>query len=487
MVAFVGPNAATPLASSASRFVTGTTPRPNDVPRAVARRSAAPTMTVLDGLDTISQSSYTFSRFILGPFQPTVLSPNSSPDEREDAIRIAYRHVFGNAYIMEEEREELEIAESQFKLGAITAREFVRALAKSSTYKTRFFEGASQYRFVELNFMHLLGRAPDSQAEVSEHIRRYIAEGVDADIDSYIDSEEYSSVFGEDNIPFLRFRGAYTPCDSFNKQCALKGGWANSDKAMGGAALSGYNGSDGRQMCDRIAAYATDATTPYEEVAANTPLKTTAPNWYAIPDPALAPAPAFVTSAEVRALSERVAQLQALYDAEIEKVDSQSKDALAPFRSMVDEMAPMLKRGFSYPADPILGYPEAKTTDDISPLAEGGCKVSDYKRFHSQMELSTVSRLEKDLEEAKAQLRVYEKAASSLPVYPAIQLPGVLAESVSSVSIEASEARPRVVVSPRSSKPKPTPVEKEGIKLGPVSLPKIEVPKVQLPKNPFSK
>lgn len=102
---------------------------------------------------------------------------------------------------------------------------------------------------------------------------------MDANIGSYMDSDEYASVFGDDNIPFLRFRGAHTPCDSFNEQCALKGGWANSAKAMGGAALSGYNGSEGKQFCNRIDAYATGATSPYEQAAENTPLKTTSPNW----------------------------------------------------------------------------------------------------------------------------------------------------------------------------------------------------------------
>lgn len=180
-------------------------------------------MRVLEGLDKVTQQPYTFSRYILGPFQGVTISPVSEVEDRERAIAAAYRHVFGNAYLMEEERAELAVAESQFKLGSLTVREFVRALAKSEAYKKRFFEGASQYRFIELNFMHFLGRAPDCREEMTEHLTTYVQNGVDAEIDSYIDSEEYSTVFGNDTVPFLRFRGAYTPCDSFNKQCALKG------------------------------------------------------------------------------------------------------------------------------------------------------------------------------------------------------------------------------------------------------------------------
>lgn len=472
MLAFVG---AVPAAvtTASNAFVTGTSSLRDDrlaLPASSPRRP--PTMKVLDGLDTVNQSSYGFSRYILGPFQPSVLSPGADDGEREVVIRAAYRHVFGNAYIMEEERAELSVPESQYKKGNITAREFVRALAKSSAYKTRFFEGASQYRFVELNFMHLLGRAPDSQAEVSEHIRRYVANGVDADIDSYIDSDEYASVFGDDNIPFLRFRGAYTPCESFNKQCMLKGGWANSDKAMGGAALSGYNGSDGRQFCLSISSYAAGETTPYEKVAENTPLKTSAPNWYAVPDPALAPTPAYFSAAEVTALQTKVKALQAQYDLELMRKNSTGKNPLAPFRSMVAEMGPMLDRGFAYSGgDPLLANPYAKLMGvSESPLAEGGCKSSDYIRFHKQMELDTLSRVEKDLEEAKADLRVLSKALdASTPVTPPILLPGQVGDAVSATTVtEAETARPVIVA---TRKPKAPAAPKPGFALPKISLP----------------
>ncbi|CDF35717.1 unnamed protein product [Chondrus crispus] len=395
---------------------------------------------------------------------------------------------------MEEERAELAVPESQFKKGNLSAKEFVRAVAKSSAYKTRFFEGASQYRFVELNFMHLLGRAPDSQAEVAEHIRRYAAQGVDADIDSYIDSEEYASVFGEDNIPFLRFRGAYTPCESFNKQCALKGGWANSDKAMGGAALSGYNGSDGRQFSRNIGSYVTGKPTPYEHVAENTPLKTTAPNWYAVPNPALAPTPAYVSAAEVRALQNKVADLQASYDAELAKKNGGSaRDPLSPFRSMVSDMGPSLDRGFAYSGgDRLLANPFAKLFgEDESPLAEGGCKSSDYTRFHKQMENDTLSRVEKELEETKAEFRVLSKALdASTPITPTIQLPGQIADAVAiAIAEDPIASRPRISTASRA---KPTPATpKAGLKIGPITVPSLggislpDLPTPSLPSLPF--
>lgn len=132
-----------------------------------------------------------------------------------------------------------------------------------------------------MNFTHLLGRAPDGFADMRAHNATMLNEGYDAEIDSYLDSEEYDNVFGEDTVPFLRFCGAYTPCDSFNKQYALKGCWANSNKAMGRAALNGYISSDGRQMSTLILTHIASVPVDHFAVAASTPLKSTEPNWYA--------------------------------------------------------------------------------------------------------------------------------------------------------------------------------------------------------------
>lgn len=77
-------------------------------------------------------------------------------------------------------------AESQLKSGQINVMEFIRQLAKSERYRAPVFEKNSNLRTIELNFKHLLGRAPESYAEISEHIARIANEGFNAEIDSYI-------------------------------------------------------------------------------------------------------------------------------------------------------------------------------------------------------------------------------------------------------------------------------------------------------------
>lgn len=452
-------------------------------------------MGVLDGLDTATQQPYTFSRYILGPFRAAEVTDLSGEEERENALRAAYRQVFGNAYIMEEERAELAIAESQFKLGAITVKELIRRMAKSSTYRARFFEGASQYRFIELNYKHLMGRAPDSQAEISTHVQLYSASGYDAEIDSYLDSAEYETVFGDNTVPFLRFRGAYTPCDSFNKQCALQGGWANSDKAMGGAALSGWNGSDGHQESSLIASYAAGKPVNYEAVAENTPLKSTAPNWYAVPDPALAPMPAFVSVKQVAALRSTVAALQATYEQAL-LAKLKAKDPLAGFRGMVSDM-PVNDRGVAYSGgDALLANPYALQMGNDSPLAFGGCDAGSYKRYAAAMEADSVSRLEKSLEEAKRELLVLEAAlGSSTEVGGSSKVTFAGdADTAGAAVLATSAGTERPVIKIASRPPKPVQQMKPGVL---DSLPKVSVPKLpsQLPSlpslpslpNPFAK
>ena len=133
---------------------------------------------------------------------PIERTPNSSSEELEIIIRAVYRQILGNAYVMESER--ATVPESQFKLGALSVREFVRAVAKSDVYTSRFFETCPRYRFIELNFKHFLGRTPENLEETRTHSTILDTEGYEADIDSYLDSDEYQDNYGENIVPYHR-------------------------------------------------------------------------------------------------------------------------------------------------------------------------------------------------------------------------------------------------------------------------------------------
>lgn len=127
---------------------------------------------------------------------------SASETDREALIRAVYRQVLGNAYVMESER--ATVPESQFKRGELSVREFIRAIAKSDLYQSRFFSSCARYRAIELNFRHFLGRPPLNLEEMRFHSTILDAEGYEAEIDSYLDSDEYQTTFGENIVPYIR-------------------------------------------------------------------------------------------------------------------------------------------------------------------------------------------------------------------------------------------------------------------------------------------
>jgi phycoerythrin-associated linker protein len=162
---------------------------------------------------------------------PVELRNNATEDDLQTVIRAVYRQVLGNFHVMESQR--LTSAESLLRNGDITVREFVRAVAQSGLYQSLFFDNASPYRFVELNCKHLLGRAPYDQGEISQHVQRYNSGGYEGEINSYIDSDEYLTSFGENTVPYAK--GAQTQLGQknvgFNRAFALmRGNATNSSK-----------------------------------------------------------------------------------------------------------------------------------------------------------------------------------------------------------------------------------------------------------------
>ena len=164
--------------------------------------------------------------------QPLELRPNWTQGDAQAVIKAVYRQVLGNDYIMASER--LTGAESLLCNGSITVRDFVRAVAKSELYKSKFFYNNFQTRAIELNLKHLLGRAPYDESEVIYHLDLYQNRGFEADIDSYIDSDEYIENFGENIVPY--YRGFSTqPAQKtvgFTRMFQLYRGYANSDRSQ---------------------------------------------------------------------------------------------------------------------------------------------------------------------------------------------------------------------------------------------------------------
>jgi hypothetical protein len=165
----------------------------------------------------------------VAPANVVELRPNATESDFQGVLNAIYRQLFGNTYVMESERPVN--AESLLRNGAISVREFVRKVAKTEAYKERFFYKTSNNRFIELNYKHLLGRAPYDHGEIQEHFGAYHRLGYEAEIDSYIDSDEYHNFFGESVVPY--FRGfkyqTFQSAAAFPRLRKLYGGNAGSD------------------------------------------------------------------------------------------------------------------------------------------------------------------------------------------------------------------------------------------------------------------
>ena len=127
---------------------------------------------------------------------------SASPENIDLVIAAVYKQVFGNNHLMESERSPQ--LESQLRSGRINVKEFISSLAKSDKYRALFLDKNSNLKTVELNFKHFLGRAPKNRQEISQHIQILAEEGLEAEIDSYFDSEEYQENFGNAIVPFAR-------------------------------------------------------------------------------------------------------------------------------------------------------------------------------------------------------------------------------------------------------------------------------------------
>ncbi len=162
------------------------------------------------------------------------IRPNWTEDDLQAVFRAAYDQVFGRQGIYTSQS--FSSAEALLRNGTITVRQFIQILAKSEIYKERFFYNNSQIRFIELNYKHLLGRAPYDQSEIAYHVDLYASQGYEAEIDSYLYSAEYDNAFGNNVVPYYRgfqsLNGMKTV--GFNRMFEVFRGAANSDNAQFG-------------------------------------------------------------------------------------------------------------------------------------------------------------------------------------------------------------------------------------------------------------
>ncbi|MGL5081584.1 MAG: phycobilisome rod-core linker polypeptide [Microcoleaceae cyanobacterium] len=125
-----------------------------------------------------------------------------SETSTQAVIRAAYLQVFGRD-VYEGQRSKL--AEIQLENGDLPVREFIRALAKSETFRKLYWTSLYVCKAIEYIHRRLLGRPTYGRQEINSYFDICAKKGFYALVDALIDSQEYNEVFGEDTVPYERY------------------------------------------------------------------------------------------------------------------------------------------------------------------------------------------------------------------------------------------------------------------------------------------
>ncbi|MEO1391989.1 MAG: phycobilisome rod-core linker polypeptide [Cyanobacteria bacterium J06634_5] len=117
-------------------------------------------------------------------------------------IDAVYRQVFGRKPYL---GQALSAAESQYRNGDLSVREFVRAIAKSESFRKTYWSSLYVMKAVEYIHRRLLGRPTYGRNETNKYFDICAKKGFYALVDAIMDSKEFAESFGEDTVPYERY------------------------------------------------------------------------------------------------------------------------------------------------------------------------------------------------------------------------------------------------------------------------------------------
>jgi phycobilisome core-membrane linker protein len=130
------------------------------------------------------------------------LSITNSETATQAVIRALYLQIVG--YIPYS-GQRLSVAEIKLENGDISVREFVRMLAKSPTFRDRYWNKLYVCKAIEYTHRRLLGRPTYGRDEMNAYFDLAAKKGFYAVVDAILDTKEYEQAFGEDTVPYERY------------------------------------------------------------------------------------------------------------------------------------------------------------------------------------------------------------------------------------------------------------------------------------------
>nr|AOM64506.1 phycobilisome core-membrane linker protein [Riquetophycus sp.] len=119
-------------------------------------------------------------------------------------ITAVYLRVFGRR-VYEEELLVIKRFENQLTDRKISVRNFIRELAKSSVFRSLYWDKLYVCKAIEYIHNRLLGRPTYGRQEINKYFDITYKQGYYKFIDSIIDSSEYIESFGDNVVPYERY------------------------------------------------------------------------------------------------------------------------------------------------------------------------------------------------------------------------------------------------------------------------------------------
>nr|YP_009295975.1 phycobilisome core-membrane linker protein [Schizymenia dubyi]AOM64910.1 phycobilisome core-membrane linker protein [Schizymenia dubyi] len=140
----------------------------------------------------------------VGSLGPKIFKLDIEGINLDQIIKATYLKIFGR-FVYREELLSIKKFENQLKDKQISIREFVRKLAKTSVFRSLYWEPLYVCKAIEYIHNRLLGRPTYGRQEINQYFEIVYQQGYYKMIDSIIDSPEYIESFGDNIVPYERY------------------------------------------------------------------------------------------------------------------------------------------------------------------------------------------------------------------------------------------------------------------------------------------
>nr|YP_009397858.1 phycobilisome linker polypeptide [Sonderella linearis]ARW67044.1 phycobilisome linker polypeptide [Sonderella linearis] len=139
-------------------------------------------------------------------FGPVIFSSQNLKKSQNinQIISSIYIKVFGR-FVYREELYNITKFENQFRNSAISIREFIRLLVKSSLFRSLYWNSLYVCKAIEYIHIKLIGRPTYGRQEINQYFDIFYKQNYYSMIDVMLDSLEYMESFGDNIVPYERY------------------------------------------------------------------------------------------------------------------------------------------------------------------------------------------------------------------------------------------------------------------------------------------